>query len=67
MWAPFPAQRGICTPACQGRDADILEQRQLAAPERLLAVLTESIGRPFPTATRFGPPVTPGPAEPIVT
>ena len=44
------------------RGADILEQRQLATPEELLAVLAEHFGLSFPAGTRFGPPGSPWPA-----
>ena len=44
------------------RGADILEQRQLATPEELLAVLAEHFGLSFPAGTRFGPPGSTWPA-----
>lgn len=43
------------------RGAAILERRDLATPEELLAVLAQHFGLHFPAGTRFGPPGSPWP------
>ncbi len=43
------------------RGAAILERREIATPEELLAVLAQHFGLHFPAGTRFGPPGSPWP------